>query len=85
MPKKAVFFQQVLPRIAQDTQRKIALLQVCKQTPSMREKLLLSQKQEEVSVSKHTDVKVEGNDFVLAFKNSLPSNAGNAVLGALLV
>lgn len=42
---------------------------------------LLPLKQEEKSVSKHADVRVEGNDFVLAFKTSL---LGEAVLRALL-
>lgn len=78
---KAAFSQQALPGTAQNTQGKIVLLQVWKQTPSVREELLLPLKQEEKSVSKHADVKVEGNDFVLAFKNSLLSNA---VLRALL-
>lgn len=47
------------------------LLQVWKQTQSVRGEFLLLLKQEKKSVSKQADVRVEGCDFLLAFKNSL--------------
>lgn len=49
---KAAFSQQGLPGAAQDTHKKIVLLQIWKQTASVREELLLPLKQEEKSASK---------------------------------
>lgn len=63
---KAAFSQQAVPGTAQDTKKNRAA-PAWKQTPSIREELLLPLRQEGKSVPRQADVKVEGNDFVLAF------------------
>lgn len=79
---KAAFSQRGLPGAAQDTHKKnCAASDLETNCKCKRGTFASSKTRREISIQT-ADVKVEGNDFVSAFKNSLLSNA---VLRALLV